>query len=747
MKLISTTCLILIMCIESFAQKSEFQLLDNANSTPIKGAVFVYGSQKGISNDKGYIHFDRDEGSLMKISHINYGTWELDNDQIQEILKGKKYFRKTKSIRTNPVTIIALRSNSYTDKFLDIDHQDRMEHDAAAILEQLPAFNSIRKSGGYGFDPVFRGYKYDQLNIVYNNCQGATAACPNRMDPPTSQMSPNMIERIEVYKGPHALRFGTGFGGSINFIPAEPSFTDELNLKGRFSSEFQDNGNAFKSEGMIGYTGVFYDFNIIAAWSQGKDYITGNGESVDAGYNRGSYGTNLSLKLSSDHIMKLSAVYNVARDADFPALSMDLRNDDTWLFNMDYNITFHGDFFRSLNTIVYGSYVNHLMDNLLKVLEPRTLNAETSATTFNLGFRTEGQWNIANDILYAGLDFKSNGADGTRVREFLMGPNAGKVFNDNVWQDGIINKFGIFSEYQLNTEKFQYILSARFDIDHSDINDPSDEFLAVFDDFTVTQINPNISMGINRSFSDDLRLGLWLGRAQRSASLVERFINYFAVGYDPYEIIGNPLLDPEINNELDLIMEWKKKGYGMNIDLFASYIQNYISSKIDTSLKPRLPMSPGVRTMANIDNAFKAGFEINFSQELVLGMKHHLGIAFTYAQDIVSDKPLPEIPPLDLRYTLTGNYFNNKLFPELNFHYAMKQKRISDEFGESSTPAFMVVDVKVSYYLADKIKLNLGIYNLFDENYYEHLSRSVKGTTNYIYSPGRNLFGSISLEI
>ncbi|MEZ5022434.1 MAG: TonB-dependent receptor plug domain-containing protein [Chitinophagales bacterium] len=67
-------------------------------------------------------------------------------------------------------------------------------------------------------DPVLRGFKYDQLNIVMDGVQSATAACPNSRIPPTSQMAPNMLDRIEILKGPHALRYGSGFGGTINFI-------------------------------------------------------------------------------------------------------------------------------------------------------------------------------------------------------------------------------------------------------------------------------------------------------------------------------------------------------------------------------------------------------------------------------------------------------------------------------------------------------------------------------------------------
>ena len=70
-----------------------------------------------------------------------------------------------------------------------------------------------------------RGFKYDRLNIVMNGSQSAIAACPNRMDPPTSQVPTSTIQKVEVYKGPYALRYGAGFGGTINFVSEPLVFT------------------------------------------------------------------------------------------------------------------------------------------------------------------------------------------------------------------------------------------------------------------------------------------------------------------------------------------------------------------------------------------------------------------------------------------------------------------------------------------------------------------------------------------
>jgi iron complex outermembrane receptor protein len=50
----------------------------------------------------------------------------------------------------------------------------------------------------------------------------------------------------------------------------------------------------------------------------------------------------------------------------------------------------------------------------------------------------------------------------------------------------------------------------------------------------------------------------------------------------------------------------------------------------------------------------------------------------------------------------------------------------------------------MGYQLTDKISLNAGVNNLFDENYYEHLTRSVRGTNDPIFAPGRNIYANIN---
>ncbi|HBH05360.1 MAG TPA: TonB-dependent receptor [Flavobacteriales bacterium] len=727
-------------------EPSKIQLIDLESSLPISGATFSYGAQKGTTDEAGMMTFEYLSGEVMILSHVSYGESVLSDLEVQTMIRNGVYYPQRISFNLYPVTVIDVRGTEHSKERLALKFEDHMQLDGAAILNQSPSFNSIRKGGNYGYDPVFRGFKYDQLNVVLNGAQSSTAACPNRMDPPTSQMAPNMMHRVEILKGPHALRYGTGFGATINFIPAPLRFSDDLDVYGRVSGGYESNGEVINSEGMLGFSDKNYDLGFFGSWSQGNDYTDGNGDKVAAGYRRTSVGANLGLKLSDSQQLRLTGLYNIAKDADFPALPMDLREDNTLMINARHDITLNRDYLKSWNTTLYASFVDHLMDNLMKDLDPRMVNASTNAATTTFGGRTEGYWSFANSRLYAGVDYRSESAEGIRERTFLMGPNQGKTVQDNAWQNSTIQKMGAFGEYHWTLARGEMIGSVRLEINNANTNDPTEEFLVVNTDTEVTQFNPNISLGYVHQINTKINAGIWLGRAQRSGSLTERYINYFPVGQDPYEMLGNPDLAPEINNQLDLTLAYTTSNTIIGVDVFASYLQDYISSVIDTTLSPRMPTSPGVRKFENIENAFKTGFEVSWTQELFAGMNHRLALAYTYGQDLQRDEPLPEIAPLDLRYTLRGNYLRAKLQPEVALRYVLEQDRVSEEFGETVTPSFALVDIQIAYRLSNWLRVSAGVQNVFDEAYYEHLNRSVRGTQNPIFARGRNFSMSLSAQ-
>lgn len=730
----------------SLAQENiSIQFLDGDTDVPIAGLTYHYGFQRGISNDQGTVALIYNSETWLYLSHLSYGTWSLDPEAVAEAAQKGRNFRKESTHGLQPISVISLKLPEEKDKKISISDQERLQHDAGAILTLNPVIAGIRKGGSFAFDPVLRGFKYDQLNVVIDGLQSANAACPNRMDPPTAQVALNRIREVEILKGPHALRYGIGLGGTLNYIQESPAFTSEAGVYGRYSGMYESNGNVIRNEGRVGFQGSKYDIGVLGSWAQGNDYKDGDGNMVPSEFMRGTVGLYADFKASQKDLIQLSVNRNFARDVDFPSLAMDLRTDDTWMTSLKHSRTFTGGSLSRWNTSVYFTRVDHLMDNLLRDLNPRMMNASTPATTENFGGRTEGQWTFEKGKLFAGADFKSESAQGTREREILMGPMAGKTFYDNLWQDSQITKTGVFANYLFPVKNYVFTLAGRLDVNQATANDPAEEFIQVNGETDVTQLNPGISFGVQRDLGESFNLGIWAASVQRSGSLLERFINYLPVGLDPYEMVGNPDLKPETNNELDLVLGYAKNKISLELTLFGSYLTDYITSE-KTDLKPKLMTSPGVRRYINVDDAYKTGFELAFQQRLTTHFSHNLQVAYTYGKDLVLNAPLPEIAPLDLRYSFRAHALENKLNAGINLRHVLAQERVSEAFGEGKTPGFTLLDFDVSYLVTEKIMVKTGAQNLLDETYYEHLSRPIGTNKTPLYSPGRNFFLMVSVK-
>lgn len=736
---------LLLLTNVNLAQVRSLKLLDKNTRQHVENVNYAYGEQQGISSENGVIELDFAAGVPLVISHIQFGKHRFPAEEVARALEQGELLLATHSHNLQPITFLSIHPETGKREQLTFQVEDQLAYDAGHLLEQFSSISSIRKSGAYGFDPVLRGFKYDQINLVIDGTQCATAGCPNRMDPASSQVPLNMIVQAELMKGPHSLRYGNAFGGTINFKSAAAEFSDQLKFRGRLGTSFETNGEVSRNEVLAGLSSKVADLSIFGSLSTGKDYSDGDGLEIPADFYRTNVGGKLGLKLSDKQNLSVLLSNNYAKDVDFAALPMDLRKDDTWLINLGHEATFYQTALSSWSTTVYATWVDHLMDNRDKELNPRTVNSNTAAKTNNAGGRTELRFDLEEDWLYAGTDMRLENAEGTRQREMLMGPMAGQTLSDNVWQDAWIRKNGLFAEYHHQRSGYHLVFSGRLELNHAEARDPDPKFASQYSSLSSTLLNPALSLGGTKTLTEQFAVSLWMGTAQRSGGLAERYINYFPIGPDPYELIGNPDLKAETNNQIDLILDYKLAGTVVNINLFSSFLSDYISSEIRGDLQPHMATAPGVRQFVNIDKARITGFEMSWQQAWSSHLQHIAELAYTRGQNTITDEALPEIPPMEFRYRLIGSFVQRRLRAELNLRHAFEQNRIAQSYGETKTPAFNLLDLKTSYAISKQFSASAAMHNLLDEAYYEHLSRSVRSVESRpIYSPGRSFYLSLS---
>lgn len=615
------------------------------------------------------------------------------------------------------VKIIKIQSADKNKAKISITQSDLLNHDAGRFLNSIPEISGIKKAGNYATDPVLRGFKYEQLNVVIDGAANAVNACPSRMDPAVSQVNMNMVQEAEVFKGPYHFRHGNAFGGTINFITLKPVFSDENKLGGRISTGYESNGNIARSELFTELSSKKVVWNLFGSYQKGDRYKDGNGNEVPSAFKRYNLGTKGNFKWNENNVTTLQINTNQGRDVEFAALKMDLIYDKTWMLQLKHIAAFQNSFFQQFDFNSYLSLVDHSMGT-----PDRKMVSDVKSTTY--GGRGELKKVWRNHTLYNGFDYKHESAENIRmVQPPMMKPRDGSS-----WQDSEINQVGWFGEYQHVFGNGKLTASARLDYNISDAKAPSNLFKTLYGDMKAEDFNHNLSLGYSQKLSGNSQVALWLGRAQRSGSLTERYINLFTVGTDAYEILGNPQVKPETNNQADIIFTYSKNGVFFQADVFWSYLQDYISGVIRKDIKPYAMTSPGVRQIQNVEKAMKTGFESRFNWVFLPKYRTELAVAYTYAEDLKTKKPLPEIFPLDFRWKLEADF--SPVVLGVNYRFAAKQNRIDKDFGELATPDFSVFGATARYEVFKNAFFNAEVSNIFNRAYAEHLNRTLSTDKN-----------------
>ncbi len=617
------------------------------------------------------------------------------------------------------VKIVKISAADKNKSRISTSNTDLLNHDAGKFLNSIPEISGIKKAGSYATDPVLRGFKYEQLNIVIDGAAHAVNACPSRMDPPVSHVNMNMVQEAEIFKGPYHFRHGNSFGGTINFVTLKPNFTDEPAFGGRISTGFESNGSVFRNEAFTELTSKKLVWNLFGSYQKGDRYKDGNGDEVRSAFLRYNLGTKGNFRWNENHLTTLQVNTNQGRNVEFAALTMDLIYDKAWMFQLKHLAEFQQSFFSQFDFNSYYSVVDHSMGS-----PDRSMISDVRSLT--LGGRGELKKSWKDNILFTGLDFRHEAAENLRmVMPMMMGMPAK---DGTSWQDSEISQVGWFAEYQRLLPSAKLTVSARLDLNKGEAKAPSQRFQTLYGDANPEDLNHNISVGYSRSFGPHYQLAIWTGRAQRSGSLTERFINLFPVGNDNYEVLGNPNIKPETNNQADLIFTYNREKVFFQTNVFYSLLQNYISGVIRPDVMPSSMKSPGVRQMQNLERAMKAGFESRLNWKFLPQLKSEMAVAYTYAEDLNTKKPLPEIFPLDFRWKLQADL--SPVILSVNYRYAARQNRVDPGFGELQTPAFSVVDLHGKYEIFNNAYIDAEVSNLFDRAYAEHLNRTLTGSQN-----------------
>jgi iron complex outermembrane recepter protein len=788
-----------------------FFLCASAQKTSIKGIVLDYESgtplnEANIKVEPGVFGTTTDSKGAYEIRDVEPGTYfitvsyvgyETTREKV-EVQKGRICDLEVKLSKTGiyfgEITIKAkgiqeilpyaksslLATNLHEDAFRDVGDY---------LRKGVPNVSAIKK-GGTALDPVVRGFKFEQLNVHLDGGVRVEGGCPNRMDPVAAHVEPDDIEKIEVIKGPYVLRFGPSLGGLVNIVTTDPEPFDgkkfQIKLKGLKAYESNWNGTKDYLNIKAGNNRIFFNLSGSSMdygnYESGK--IDGERKQFNTQFRKYGYAAELGFKPLDNHELRFSYIISRGRNVKFPVLPMDERTDNTDIIAFDYSITKLNDLIEHVNLKIYNSTVEHVMDNKERAFGD-TVAAVSAIDAINMGGRLEFKLNLENaGKFFVGADFENIDKDGDRTKYFYrMPPNTQgelSVKEEGIWTESNIQNLGFFAEY--NTKINQLDIAAAFRIDmnsattgdmnvYKSVMNAPDTIQKEITDVESSFTNVSFSTGATYHINEQMAVGLGFGRGVRSPGMVERFIRLLPVGFDRFDYLGNPQLEPEDNMQLDLNLNYMNEFIGgIYLNLFYSQVNNYISAiRLSPSdVRNNTAGVLGVKQFINLEEpANFIGFEFSYATPGTYNFGASLIAAYTQATfkevpgvikdpvtgqvtdaTVFSDDPANEIPPLESTIAFHYKLFKGRLIPSASLRIVAEQSNVSRAFEEEITEGFTTVDFGLSYKHNNYLRVSGGIKNVFDEAYYEHLNRRVVDLTpGNFYEPGRVFYVNLIVNL
>ena len=731
------------------------RIFDKETNEPLAGTVVkVQDTERYTSADEqGNFEFKNlAAGSyILQVSRIGYKNVYLKIDLEPNKISDIELHLTPQPLPVEEILVTALPEHFVPQSDIyEQEIRERAPKDVGELFKDISGFGVIRK-GGYAMDPVMRSFKYEQLNVRYDGGIYLSHACPNRMDPVTTHMQAEDLEKVEIIKGPFSVRHGQSMGGIVNLVMKRPQPTDAFRIRTEIESGYETNGNGKRARLALSASQHYYDFYLSGGTKQYGNYQSGAGLEIPSSFSINDYSLKLGMTPWQNHRFQLTWRQSFSRDVMHAGLPMDTRKDDTDIWALDYSTRNLNDKILSLSVKIYWTNIDHVMDNMDRP-NFSMVHAVATVNSSSAGAKVETGINPLNGALwYVGADHFQLEKDGTRIREVYMNASTGMMFDppryfeDFIWQDSKLTDSGLFTEWQQTiNSRLGFLAGARVDFVSSNINNPSPQFIDEYgelNDFNETNIS--LTASLNYAINATTSLILSSGRGTRSPSLVERYINHLSIGMDGYEYFGNPHLNPETNNQVEISLDRQTTTSNLKLGLFYSYIDNYITAAVDSSL-PRLFMPNNeprfAKRFQNVAKAIQMGFEISLTGKIHRYLAYRSALAYTYGDNRDWNEPLSEIPPLEAKLALRYIHPSNRFWAEIDGRFVAEQNRIAESFGETETPGFSVINLLANVNISRYLGLNLGIRNLFDKNYYEHLNRRYinQPINEIIYEPGRN---------
>lgn len=652
----------------------------------------------------------------------------------------------------DPVVITAPVMTSPLEVVLDpkAPQQPVPANDGASFLKNIPGFSLIRKGGTDG-DPVFRGSAASRLNILLDGME-FHGGCSSRMDPPTAYVFPESFDQVTVIKGPQTVRYGNGNAAGVVLFEHDRESVVQGN--GGFVSGL--GGSWGRIDGVINARTASEAASLSATitHAQSDNYNDGSGKSVHSAYQRKSATFLGGVQINADTRLDLDGVVSKG-EAAYADRTMDGTKFDRESLGFALHKKNLTPVVQGMTARVYHSYIDHVMDDYsLRGFDGNAAVMNPDRVTDGARFAVDLVLSPKNR-LHLGMDWRSD--EHTSRNKMGM---AGTVYTADqadlyVTQPRLLDyksRFtGVFGEWTHELNPQQRLISGvrldRWSADRWFVN--------------MTLMNNSNTQIYQGSASDTLH-SAFLRLEQELSSHAKGYVG-FGLNQRPMDyweanrfegITANApaVLKPESTRQLDtgiLVNAGRVKG---SVSLFYAKVDNAIlvytgmqSGAANNALCQTTSGLSNVRhhngmmscvASGNID-ATRYGVEADLTYRITDSTTLRGTLAYVHATNDTFGVPLAQTPPMEVKLGVDhamGEWRMGGIVRAVT-----KQDRIHANYGTVvgvdravATPGFVTLGLHAGYKPSKMALVSVGVDNVFDRNYYEHMSRTDAAISGYV---------------
>lgn len=318
---------------------------------------------------------------------------------------------------------------------------------------------------------------------------------------------------------------------------------------------------------------------------------------------------------------------------------------------------------------------------------------------------------------------------------------------DNLWPGVQITQEGVFVQARHQMDGLTLTGTTRLDFAQSDARHPTGPFLenAGVSEDGLAQQDAMLSGAVTATipFTNQWSLSLGGGSVARPPGALERYSDRFPTSKSQTsaEFQGTPSLRPERSTQADVWVEGGGSQWILRLSGFARYVDDYITLE-STDLSPILPLSPStVYRYVNGEASF-LGVDGKAAVSVLPALTLQASGSYLWGRDETLDEPAFGVSPpsgtLGLRWTpLVEAAVVSKPYLDGTVRLVGRQDRVASTRGEEPTDGYTTVDLKAGAHVARQVELKVGVENLFDVSYTNHLNAKNPFSGERVPEPGR----------